>query len=166
MRLFAICPRIKKEAGPRIVATSAWRVRILSLGAIQRQVVIEPASQMITVRSRYLWLIRKQRTIRFSDVQAVTYGYEDLMSHQSFFSYSHDSFDWFSVGLRLADDSEIGLFNFIGEGTFSNNGPLPDWLYWGESKFDISGSQDKESKVFAELLSTLINVPIAHPNNY
>ena len=166
MRLLALCPRIKKEPGPRVVATTALRVRILLLGLLIRKIVIDPTEKTIQISSRYVWLFRRQRTIRFSDVQAVTYGYEDLMSYESYFSYGHDSFDWFTVGLRLKDKSETRLFNFIGEGTFNNEGPLPDWLYWGESAFDVSGSQDKESRVFAELLSNLVQAPIAAPNPY
>ena len=75
----------------------------------------------------------------------------------------NDSFDWFTVGLRLADDSELQLFNFIGDGTFSNNGPFPDWLYWDEFAFDLSGSQEKESRVFVDLLCKMIGVRVVPP---
>jgi hypothetical protein len=164
MRLFAICPRIRKDSG-RIVATTAWRVRLLFLGTIYRQVVIDPTNETISIRSRYLWLIRLKRIVRFSEIQAVTYGYED-MSLDSLLSYAHDSYDWFTVGLRFNDDSEMRLFNFIGEGTFSNNGPFPDWLYWKEFTFDIASSQEKESRVFVDVLSKMIGASVVPPRNY
>lgn len=164
MRLFAICPRIKKHSG-RIIATTAWRVRLLFLGTIYRKVVIDAANKTISIFSCYLWLIRLRRAIPFSKVRAVTYGYED-MSPDSLLSYAHDSYDWFTVGLRFNDDSEMHLFNFIGEGTFSNNGPFPDWMYWEEFVFDITGSQEKESRVFVDVLSKIIGVKVVPPRKY
>jgi hypothetical protein len=57
----------------------------------------------------------------------------------------------------------LHLFNFIGDGTFSNNGPFPNWLYWDEFAFDLSGSQEKESRVFVDLLSKMVGVKIVPP---
>lgn len=163
MRLFALCPRIRKDSG-RIVATTAWRVRLLLLGTIRREIVIDPIGETISINSRYLWLIRLQRTVPFSEIQAVTYGYED-MSQGSLLSFAHDSYDWFTVGLRLNSDLEMRLFNFIGDGTFSNNGPFPDWFYWDNFVFDLSGSQENESRVFVDVLSKLIDVEVVPPRD-
>jgi len=135
----------------------------VSVGTIYRKVVIDPQSSHLVVASRYLWFISRSREIPFSRIQAVTYGYEDTSID---FSYSHDSFDWFTVGLRLTDETELHLFNFIGDGTFSNSGPLPDWLYWDEFAFDLSGSQEKESRVFVDLLSKMVGVKVVPPRPY
>lgn len=163
-RLLAVCPRIRKDAG-RVVASTAWRVRVLLLETIYRRLEVDPTTKTLFIRTRYLWLIRLKRVITFAEVEAVTYGYED-MTIGSYISFAHDSQDWFTVGLRLKDDSEMHLFNFIGDGTFSNHGPFPDWLYWDEIMFDISGSQEKESRVFVELLSRLIGVKVVPPRAY
>ena len=164
MRLLAFCPRIRKDNG-RIVATTAWRVSLLLLGTIYRKIVIDPTNETISIYSRYLWLIRLQRTVRFSEIQAVTYGYED-MSPGSLLSVARDSYDWFTVGLRLNADSEMRLFNFIGGGTFNNNGPFPDWLYWDEFVLDLAGSQENESRVFVDVLSEMIGVTVVPPRVY
>ena len=164
MRLLAICPRIRKEGGC-VVATTARRTRFLSLGTIYRQVIIDPANKMITIRSIYLWIIRLRRIVRFSDVHAITYGYTD-MSPDSGLSFAHDSYDCFEVGLRFKDDSEIRLFSFIGEGTFSNKGPFPNWLYWSEYALDLAGSQEKESRAFVDLLSKMIGVTVVPSRGY
>ena len=165
MRLFAICPRITKESN-RIVVTTARRVQILLLGLLYRRVEIDPTCESISLWSRYAWLFGRQRTIRFAEVTAVTYGYEDLVSDAGYFSYAHDSFDWFTVGLRLRDDTEVHLFNFVGDGTFVNHGPLPDWLYWDDFTFNITGSQEKESRVFVDLLAKLCDVQVVPPRRY
>ena len=161
MRLFAICPRIRRESDS-VVATTAWRVRLLSLGAIYRQVVIDARDAVISVTSRYLWFLRFERSIRFAEIAAITYGYED-MAPDSLFAYSHDSYDWFNVGLRLKDDSELRLFSFIGDGTFTNHGPFPDWMYWSDFTMDISGSQERESRLFVDVLAKLVGVSVIPP---
>jgi hypothetical protein len=161
MRLLAICPRIRKEES-RIVATTAWRARLLLLGLLYRKVVIDPVKRRLCISSRSLWLIRRERRIPFSKIEAVTYGYEDWSPDQ-ILAFAHDSFDCFSVGLRLMDQSQIHLFHFLGEGTFGNDGPLPDWMYWEEFAWDVSGSQEKESRGFVELLSRMIGVSVVPP---
>ena len=164
MRLFAICPRIREEYG-RVVATTAWRVRLLLLGAVFRKVVIDPSYRTISMSSRYLWLIRRRRKIPFSEVAAVIYGYEDL-TFAARWRYAHDSFDRFKVGLRLRDDSEVRLFNFIGEGSFASEGPFPDWMYWGEHALDVTGSQENESHAFVSMLASHIGVKVAPPDTW
>jgi hypothetical protein len=69
------------------------------------------------------------------------------------------------VGLRLQDDKFIHLFFFFGDGTFTNDGPLPDWLYWDDYLFDFTGTQEKESRGFVELLRKMIGVHV-EPSRY
>jgi len=161
MRLLAICPRISRS-GERIEATTAWRLRLLTLGMMFRRVVIDPQRDKLLIESRWLWLIRRRRVIRFARVQAITYGYEDL-SPDGFFSLAHDSYDSFTVGLRLMDDSEVRLFTFHGDGTFVNTSTWPDWLFWDEYALDLSGSQQQESRLFVDLLSEMIGVSVVPP---
>lgn len=157
MRLLSICPRIGKR-GCRIVAKTAWRLRILLLGLVLREVVIDPQAEEIILDSRYLWVVRRRHVFPFADIEAITYGYQDDTFGSSW--SAHDSTDWFNVGLRLKDRKEIHLFHFIGDGTFTNNSVFPDWMYWGERLFDFEGSQERESKAFVDLLSTMVRVPV------
>jgi len=161
MRLFSLCPRIRKNGG-RVIATSAWRSQILSLGSSFREVIVDPKRKAIRIRSRWLWFFRKTESIRFSKIEAVTYGYEDQAINLSMYN-AHDALDCFSVGLRLYNDREIRLFKFFGEGSFVNDSIFPDWMYWEEYAFDINGSQEAESRVFVDLLAKLINVTVVPP---
>ena len=72
----------------------------------------------------------------------------------------HDSVDLFSVGLRLLSGEELHLFYFYGDGTFSNDGPWPDWLYWEDYVYDMSGTQERESRAYVDLLAKMIGVPV------
>jgi hypothetical protein len=132
----------------------------LTLGWLIREVVVDVELKKLTVRSRYFWAFTRRRCIRFGDVEAVTYGYEDW-AIGSVLNWSHDSLDLYSVGLRLFDEDELHLFNFFGDGTFTNERSWPDWLDWQEEYvLDVSGTQDRESRVYVELLSKLIGVSV------
>jgi hypothetical protein len=157
-RFLSVCPRISKSKG-KLVATTALLLRILTLGCLYRKVVVDPKRRRLTLSRRYFWLFFRRRRIRFEWIEAVTYGYQDWALGSSA-TWAHDSTDVFSVGLRLHGGNELRLFSFFGDGTFSNNGPLPDWLYWGNYLFDTSGTQEKESRLFVELLSRMIGVSV------
>ena len=151
--LLSIGPRICKDDG-KLIATTGWRFGLLTLGTMLRRVEVDVAPQTVRIHSRYLWLFKRSRTIRFRNIQAVTYGYGDW-SPNSFLSFAHDAIDVYSTGLRLQDEREVALFSFFGDGAFVNDGPFPDWCYWSEFAFDMMGTQGKESRLFVDLLSKI-----------
>jgi hypothetical protein len=157
-RLLSICPRVSKSKG-KLVAATAWRLRILTLGWLYRKVVVNPKRQELTIYGRYFWFFPRRRRVRFGAIEAVTYGYQDWAIGATL-SWAHDSVDLFSVGLRLHGGDELHLFYFYGDGTFRNDGPLPDWLYWDDYLFDMSGTQEKESRAFVDLLGKMIGVTV------
>src|SRR5262249_4876183 len=106
---------------------------------------------------------RRGKTIPFSAIKSITYGY-DPWSTGSWFSWTYDSLDIYTVGLRLRDGGDVHLFNFLADGTFPNQEPLPDWMNRAPYASDFVGTQDEESKAFAELLSRAIGVPITPPS--
>jgi hypothetical protein len=161
-QIFSIGPRIREDGG-RLVATTAWRYRLLTLGTSLRRVVVDAEDQVVRIRRRSVWLFRREKTIPFSAIKGVTYGY-DPWSPGSLFSWSYDSLDIYSVGLSLRNGDDVHLFNFLGDGTFTNDGPLPDWMYWRDFAGDLVGTQDQDSKAFAELLSRAVGVPITPPS--
>ena len=139
-----------------MIAASSWWTMLISLGMLYRKVAVDVSDKTVSIYSRYLWLIRLRRAIPFADVRAVTYGYDD----------DSGDYDWFRVGLRLADDSELHLFNFVGEGTFITGGSLPSWMCWDEFEIDFSGGQEKESRLFVNVVSKIINVCVVPPRIY
>jgi hypothetical protein len=157
-RLLSICPHVSKERG-RLVARTSRRLLIPTLGLVYRQVTVDPEKEEISVYGRYFWLLPRRRRIRFRAIEAVTYGYQDWAADASW-TWAHDSVDLFSVGLRLHGGDEVHLFYFYGDGTFTNDGPWPDWLYWDKYLLDMSGAQERESKAFVELLSKMIGVSV------
>lgn len=162
-RLFSICPRISSHDG-KLIAMTAWRLRFLMLGSFYRRVVVDPKQKELTIDRQYCWVFPRHYRVLFSDIEAVTYGYQDWAIGASL-SWAHDSFDVFTVGLKMHDGEEWHLFSFFGGGTFGNEGPLPDWMYWEDYLLDTSGTQESESHAFVELLSKMIGVSVA-PSSY
>ncbi len=157
-RFLSLCPRIRKEED-RLVASTPWRLRLLTMGAYLRTVVVDPDRKQIVIRRRLLWFIVRKRRVPFDAVRGVTYGYRDMTPGGSWM-WAHDSSDLFHVGLKLDSLDKVHLFSFFGDGTFHNDGPLPDWLYWDNYLFDMSGTQERESRAFVELLSKMIKAPV------
>jgi hypothetical protein len=156
--LYSIGPRVQEKDG-RLVARTGWRFLLPTLGLIWREVVVDPKQEEVRVRRRYGWFFTRRLRIPFAAITSIAYDYADLSPGRGWF-WTHDSYDQFTVRLRLRNGKELHLFHFFGDGTFTNDGPLPDWCYLGSYLLDVSGTQESESRLFVELLSKMIGVPI------
>ena len=112
----------------------------------------------MTIEDRSWWFRRRSRVILFDEVAAFGYGYEEWSWSTTL--WARDPVDRFVVGLKLKWGEEVGLFWFVGDGTFTNEGPLPDWVYWKEIAFDVSGTQEQESRMFARALGNILGAPL------
>jgi hypothetical protein len=158
--LFSICPRIYKRHGQLVASTSFW-FQIFTVGLIHKRVTVDPKEEVVRIRRRYLWLIRRNSRIPFRSIAAITYGHDDWSDN---WGWAHDSKDVYTVGLRLHSGHEKRLFYFLGDGEFENDGPLPDWWYWQEYLFDFAGMQQRESRLFVEALSKKIGAEVRPPS--
>jgi hypothetical protein len=161
--LFSVCPRVVRRRG-KLVASTAWRMRILTLGALYREVVIDPKGKVIRLRHRFFWFLKRAVRVPFGSVKAITYGYWGNGGARDWWWGAQDTKDAFCVGLRLTNFEELHLFWFYGDGPFANYGPFPDWLYWQEYLFDLRGTQETESRLYAEMVSRLIGAPVEPPS--
>jgi hypothetical protein len=163
--ILALCPRLSRRKG-RLIATTAWRLRVLTLGALYRQVIVDVKERVVVVRGRYFWFFKRARRIRFDHIKAIGYGYSGVAA-----SDWYDGWNWhgvwtrkpadnFTVQLKLHGGGDVHLFSFYGEGAFENVGPLPDWFYWEDYLFDLSGTQTQESRAYVELLSRMTGAPV------
>lgn len=58
-----------------------------------------------------------------------------------------------------ASNSDVHLFWFVGEGRFTNRGPLPDWVYWYEGLTDVCGIHEEDARHFVTALGWVMNKP-------
>jgi hypothetical protein len=157
-RFLSQCPRVKKSQG-RLIATTNWRLLIFTLGLYWHQVVVDPGKQVVLLRRRYAWFFWRGIRIPFRSIKSIDYGYQEL-NPAAGWAWSYDSADWYTVRLRLNSGKELHLFHFHGDGHFTNDGPLPDWFYWPEYATDMCGTQERESRLFVEVVSKMIGVPV------
>jgi hypothetical protein len=151
-------PRIR-ERDDKLVASTSYRVWLLTLGLSNREVVIDPDRKEAILRRRRFWFWRRRRVIPFDRIKSVTYRYADS-SVRPFWGTAGSTFDIYTVGLRLHDFSDVHLFSFFGEGEFENRSIWPDWFYWQEAIFGVSGTQARESRAYAEVLMRMIGVSL------
>lgn len=159
--LFSITPRVFGDANG-LTATTARMAQLLMLGARFRRVRVDRVERKVTIEDRSWWWRRRTRAILFDEVSSVGYGYEEWSLSGNF--WARDPTDRFVVSLKLKWGEEVRLFWFVGDGTFKNDGPLPDWVYWKEIAFDVSGTQEQESRMFAKALGNILGAPLGPSN--
>ncbi len=138
----------------KLVANTSLFFTAITLGSCIKSFEADPQARMITYSIRFLWLFKRTWRIPFDDVHEFHYRYSNLMPLSSI--SAEDSIDSYSVVIETKDHDEIILFRWIGQGEFENNTYLPDWMYWEERMFDLTGTQKSESLGFFELLKAMV----------
>jgi len=156
-------PRIRKR-GDLIIARSPVMLGLATIGGCARSVTLDLNRKFVRIKDRRLWFVRWSRVLTFPQIAAVEYGYVDLNRVSSYIPFnSHQEFDIYEIGLRLTNNESVLLFQFRGSGAWDNTGPLPDWMYLGdqlEAQLE-AGDQEQSSRIFAEVLSSRIGVPMS-----
>jgi hypothetical protein len=159
-RLVNVRPVVRKQ-GNLLLASSDWKSQLWSLGFAGRKLVVDPQQKVARLILRRFWFWRTSRRIEFDWVQEVLYGYAEVSPGWG----AYQENDLFTVALKLKNGDQVNLFRFFGEGDFVNNTVFPDWMYWEE--FLVSnytrGDQERESLLFADLVSRMIGVPVSNP---
>lgn len=159
-RVFTFSPKVYCDKG-LLIARTGWKANAFCLGFGGRSVSVDRNREMIRLRKRSWWFAINSRFIPFKAIEEITYGYNDV-DPAGDISWSHQQDDLFMVGLRLHTEEEIDLVRFYGQGDFSNNSDLPDWMYWEdalEAKI-TRGTQEGQALSYAEMLSHVVGVPI------
>ena len=156
-------PRIRKR-GNLIVARSPMTLGLATLGGSARTLTLDLNRKFLRLQDRRLWLVRWSRVLTFDQIAGIEYGYVDLNKLSSVLPFnSYQEHDIFEVGLTLKNQESVLLFQFRGAGSWDNSGPLPDWMYLGDQMEAelAAGGQEQVSRIFAEVLSSRIGVPLS-----
>jgi hypothetical protein len=165
LRLLTLAPRVHEQHGVLRARTSVL-IRLLSLGTVRREVVVDRRARYVTIDERYLWLIRRKRAIPFRQIHRIEYDYErtptSLGRGYDGSVGSRDEVESFRVGLVLRSRTDIPdshahlheervhLFSFHGDGR-------------GEAvRLDLEGQQEALSRQYVERLRALIGVGFGH----
>ena len=177
----SICPELRFK-NDILHARTPFKVRLLSLGAYDREVEVHPKAGYVFLKRRRWWGEYEKHTIPFRKIAYVDYKFSRLprtfavsgvrapAGHRTdATSPVADQFECFTVSLVLTEiqDQEskrskrITLFRFLGEGSAITG--LRGVLF-GDTILDFAGVQEEESRVFAEALAELIGVPLGKPS--
>jgi hypothetical protein len=159
LSLFSNGPTFRKK-GRKLIVTSSRLTRLLSLGLFNRTMTVDPDRKVIVVRDQRFWFDERVERYPFDLITGVSFHLGGLNHDPSLFT--SDRLESYSVGLKLygQSDPDVHLFRFVGEGRMSNNGPLPDWVYWYEDLTDIVGTHEEEAQHFVKVLGWVLMKPI------
>lgn len=165
LRLLTFAPRVHEHDGVLRACTSVL-MRVLSLGMVRREVVVDRRARYVTIDERYLWVVRRKRVIPFRHIHRIEYDYERMPTS---FGRGYDGtvgatdeVDSFRVGLVLRPRSDVPashadlyeervhLFSFHGDGRGRT------------TVLDLEGQQEALSRDYVERLSALIGVGFGH----
>lgn len=160
-RLLAMRPRIRVVRDV-LVASTAPRWAVLTLGLKLRTVTVNPRQRVIRIVGRYLWLVRVVRRIPFDAVVRVVYDYRDVNPLQHLPLAVHQELDLFTVSVDLRNGERVVLCRFFGAGEFVNEHFLPDWVFWDEQLASSlsRGDQEEESRAYATTVAAVVGVPL------
>ena len=158
--LFSVGPQFRKR-GRRLFIRTSPITRVLSLGLINRTVIVDPDRKILTVRDKRFWFGSRIERYPYDLVTAVSFNFLRGIDHDST-AFGSDRVEAYAVGLKLygSANPDVHLFWFVGEGRFTNNGPWPDWVYWYESLTDVCGTHEEEAQHFVTTLGWAMNKPI------
>ena len=159
-KAFAPRPKVHVE-GVLLIIESGWRTALFTLRGRHRRVSVDRKSEIIRIQDRRFWAFKNNQVITFDRIHEIIYAYSDALDSDW---VSHDTEDVYRVGLWLKDGKDLMLFRFYGIGEFVNNSLLPDWMMMDEILPGqiVTHNMESESLSIADILSTMVGVPIGN----
>jgi hypothetical protein len=75
LRLLTLAPQVDERDGV-LRARTPILIRLLSLGMVHREVVVDRRARYVTIDARWCWLIKRKRVIPFRQIHRIEYDYE------------------------------------------------------------------------------------------
>ena len=146
-------------------ARTSRLLQLLSLFSYARRVTVDRGRRLVTVNSRWLWFISREKTIAFERVHYIDYGFSSLGTSWGLTGGGFgrtDQVEKYPIQLILRDpDQRLALFSFKGEGAVETG-----WagvLLGGDSVVDLHGDQEDASRSYTRLLREYLGVPVGKP---
>lgn len=160
-RLLQCRPRIYRQ-GNQLIAVTGWRTQILCLGFAGRKVVVDPDAKLVRLTQRAFWFATYGKVYTYDRILYVLSGYRDWSLSGLSVSGAYRETGVFTVELRLTTGERIVLFRFFDEGAFTNEGFLPDAMYWQDYVNSALTTVDQGTAAdnYAKLVAGLIGVRI------
>jgi hypothetical protein len=165
LRILTLAPQVSEHHGVLRARTSIF-LRVVTLGLVRREVVVDRRSRYVTIDERYLWLVRRKRVIPFRWIHRIEYDFvraaTSLRRRYDGSVGSGDEVESFRVGLVLRPredvpethghlyEERVHLFSFHGDGR-------------GQAiSIDFEGQQEGLSRAYVDRLRALTGVNFGH----
>lgn len=164
-RLLTLAPRVFEHDGVLRARTSLL-ARMLTLGMVRREVVVDRRARYVTIDDRYVWFVHRKRVIPFRQIHRIEYDYHStptsLARGYDGGIRTGDEVESFRVGLVLRPRTDVPashadlyeeyvhLFSFHGDGRGQT------------TVIDLEGQQEELSKHYVERLRALTGVGFGH----
>lgn len=135
---------VKQEGDLLIIATSSL-TRFLTLFSYDRNVVIDPNQEVLSIHSQLLYFIKSVEELRFEDLWYLDYEYTEARTQ-------HSTTDYYTMSVVTQDEKKYKLC--VTRGQQSSHLALGVHL--------ADGSDDK-SRELLTAVSEMIGIPIGKP---
>lgn len=156
-RFLALKPMTSLKDGRLTIDTPSW-VRIGTLGAYRKTVMVDPDSRCISFRTRVLGKT-SLRVVGFSEIERLDYSFDETgINTGSAFVDSQDTTECYTLGIVLKGSrEEIAICRVIGEGSVHYG-----WesVLAGDDAYDYRGDQYERSLGLVKLLQAMTGLPL------
>lgn len=111
-----------------MVAGNSMLYRLLSLFLYLRWSIVDPARREVRVVTRWFWLFRTTRRIRFADVKEITTACPVLSQGNRSFMYDSTESVEYEVYLTARDGMTFRLASFVGSGGSGYYSRFDQWI--------------------------------------
>lgn len=175
---FSFSPRIQSNETQLIVKDNLLR-QICRLFFCGKTTIVDNQSQMVTVKSRFLWFITTKKEVEFKHIHYIDYTFHEsvLVEFARMINSDINAMEHYKIHLVTHDKRKLLISTVSGAGAYEDNGILelrtknsydPSGLSFGSRSdgIDLVGTQQEDSRELAVILSERIGVPLGEHNDF
>ena len=153
--------RIENEC---LVIRNTFIQRLCTIFTDLRHITIIPRQRLLLYHRRLFYFNDISQTIPFDDMSHLDYTFHSIGTDWGITAERfgrHDQVESFRVELVLKDGTRYPLCAFQGEGAVSTG-----WIgviFGDDDLFDLSGTQESDSRRFVSALAKLLQIPMISP---
>jgi hypothetical protein len=163
LRFLTLRPRVRRD-GDAVVVSTGFLPGLCSLFLSTNKAEFRPSQELVLLSYRRGYFFHTSRHLPFADVWYVDLSFGSMGTDWGLDGGGygrHDQVESFKVHLVTRDERRHFVCAFRGEGA-ANTG----WsgvLLGGDDVWDLSGTQESESRTFARNLAKLLGVSVGKP---
>lgn len=156
-------PSVKISAGKLVVRTGFPQELITAFLDVKRLTVI-PRKRQVFYTRRLFYFKRINMSASFDEISRIDYGFSSTGTDWGWSNSimgRQDQLESFGISLIMKDGRRFPVCAFQGEGAVCTG-----WigvLAGDDSIVDFSGTQEVDSRAFANMLSRILGVPLGRP---